>query len=159
MRRLAAVAVLLAVTAISAHAQTTASGLIFGYVKTLQRFLSVIMGVGALVSFTFSIYYMIEGKREAAKKLVFVILGLFIGSVLMYAVSGYVGTNGGGGSDGFGQVKGEVKAALQGALVIVAMITMTANTIKMIRGEEDGYRKIFVWVLACTMGSAMLNAI
>lgn len=158
-RRLAAVAVLLAVTAVSAYAQT-AGDIIVVWGNRLKRFLSVLMGLAALVSVAFSIYYMINGKSEAAKKLVFTFIGLAIGSALMAAMANFAGSAAvSGGGEGFEGVKAEVKAVLQGALAIVAMIALTSLTIKMIDGEEQAYRRLFVWVVASVVGSAMLSAV
>ena len=69
-RRLAAVAVFMVVTAVSAYAQQAAGDIIVAWGERLKRFLSVLMGIAALVSIAFSIYYMLNGKSEAAKKLV-----------------------------------------------------------------------------------------
>lgn len=159
-RRLAAVAVFMVVTAASAYAQQAAGDIIVAWGERLKRFLSVLMGIAALVSIAFSIYYMLNGKSEAAKKLVFTFIGLAIGSALMAAMANFAGsTSVSGGAGGFEGVKAEVKAVLQGALAIVAMIALTSLTIKMIDGEEQAYRRLFVWVVASVVGSAMLSAV
>ena len=157
-RRLAVAAVLVFAAAGQAYAQS-AAGVVAGYVEKLQRLLSIIMGLAALVSLGVSIYHFIDQKRDSAKKLLFVFIGLTIGSFFMAAVAGFAATAESAGGTGLEGVKNDVKAVFQAALVVVAMIAMTSITIKMVRGEEEAYRKLIVWVVACSIGSAMLNAV
>lgn len=129
-----------------------------GLARSLNRFLLIIMGLGAMVSLTFAIYHLINGKPDAAKKIVWVFLGLGLGSSLLYVSSLYA-TSVPAAAGGFEGIKVSLREILQSALALVAMISITVQTIMIFRGDEQAYRRIFVWVITISIGSALLNVI
>lgn len=128
-------------------------------VVSLQRLLGVIMGLGALVSLTFTVYNLISGKSEAAKRLVWVFLALFIGYFLMTWVARQASVSFESSGQGFAGIKSQLKTVINGAVCVVAMISVTSLTIKMAQGDEQSYRRLFVWVVALTIGSAIIQVL
>ena len=129
-----------------------------GIARSLNRLLLVIMGLGSMVSLTFAIYHLISGKQEAAKKIAWVFIGLGLGSALLYITSLHA-TSVPAVSGGFDGLKASLREVLQSALAIVAMFSITVQTIMIFRGDEQAYRRLFVWVITISLGSAILNVI
>lgn len=158
--RLVAVVASFAMAAVPALAQDRQRASIDYIIGGFERFLSIIMGLGALVALTYFIYMLINGKQEAAKKIVWVFLGLTLGSFMMGFVARHASINylmGEGG--GFKEIQHWLKSLLQGVIAVVAMIAMTSITIQIMHGDESAYRRFFVWVITLCIGTAMLEAI
>ena len=136
-----------------------AGSILQSWATGLQRFLTIILGLGALVSMAFAIYNTVNGRQEAAKKIAWIMIAFALGSVLVYAASTYAGGATGNGSGGFDGIKKDLKAILQSALAIVGMITITAHVIQMFHSNEEAYRKVLTWVIGLSVGSAILQAI
>lgn len=158
-RRVVAVVILMVATSLSAYAQGSAGEIIAGWTESLKRFLLMLMGLGTLVSLAFSVYKMIDGKQEAAKKLLFIFVSFGIGTALLVAVARFVPASVPAGSGGFDGIREMLKAVLQGVIVLVAMIAIGTLTVQMINGDEQAYRKVITWVIVVSVGSAILNAV
>lgn len=155
-----AVVATFAMTAVEAFAQNRQRASMDSIIAGFDRFLCVIMGLGALVSLTFFVYKMIDGQKEAAKKLIWVILGLTLGSFMMGFVASHASLNlvmGEGG--GFGAIQRWVKSLMQGAISVVAMIAMASITMQIMHGDETAYRRFFTWVFTLSIGNAILEVI
>lgn len=159
--RLVAVVTMFVATAATAFAQERQRASMNSIVAGFDRFLCIIMGLGALVSLAYYIYLMIEGKQEAAKKLMWVIIGLAIGSFMMGYVAEHATLNLalGDGASGFGAIQHWVKSLMQGAISIVAMIAMTSITLQLMHGDDTAYRRFFTWVITLSVGNAILEVI
>lgn len=137
----------------------TASDIISGWGKGLLRFLTIIMGISSIVSVGFATYNILQGKSQEAKRLFYAFILLAVGTALMAFVNNYtqniVITNG----EGFEGIKADVKSVFQGVLALVGMISLAMNVINMLRGDDQAFRKLIVWIIALPIGSAMLAAV
>lgn len=137
----------------------TASEIIRGWGNGLLRFLTIIMGISSIVSVAFATYNILQAKSQEAKRLFYAFILLAVGTALMAFVNNYtqnvVITNG----EGFDGIKADVKSVFQGVLALVGMISLAMNVINMLRGDDQAFRKLIVWIIALPIGSAMLAAV
>ena len=136
-----------------------ASAIIKAWGNGLLRFLTVIMGLSSIVSVAFATYNMMNQKSQEAKKLFYAFIILALGSALMVTVNRYTQNVVISNAEGFDGIKADVKSVFQGVLALVGMISLAMNVVNMLRGDEQAFRKLIVWVVVLSIASAMLAVV
>ena len=134
---------------------------ILGVRNALFKILKGILILAGAGSLAFSIYNLMEGNREAAKRLGIWFVGLLIGFIII-SIFKNLGASTAAGSlqaGGFASTKYTVKSTIEAVLIIVCMVTSVRGVITVINGEQGGSRQLFKWFAVSLIGFAILGAV
>ena len=120
--------------------------------------LLVIAGLGASV---LAVIQMMNGDRTAAKRIMYWGLGLVLGFAMLAVLGNFNITGGKGletassGGD-FATLKSAVSEALQLAFIIISGVCVVIVSVRIMHGEQDGFRNLYTWLIGSVIGLTLL---
>ena len=126
----------------------------------LLSLLRAVLGVGALATLVYVLYGLMNGKQEAAQKMLVwvLVLSLSFAALVVFSKTG-TGVGSGTHLDGNGFNIGLVRSVLQIMLSMVSMVTLVSATIHVIGGDQEGSKKLLKWIVISAVGLSLLSMI
>lgn len=124
--------------------------------STLRTLLMIVISISGGVSLIFAVLHMTKGERDAASKMLLLVIGAAVG-VGILAVIPTKNFSGFNETETLGGIRSQVAGLLQCGLCMVAMITLTTNAIKVMQGDQQAARKFFTWLAVSSVGIALLS--
>ncbi len=133
-----------------------AAGLITGAAESIRKLLRIVLAVSALASLVFAAYHMTKGEKDAANKMILLVIGFSIGTAFLSGLK--IKTASGGGGEYFSGTFGLVKSVLSAALSVVMMFSLVPNIIKVMQGDSQSLRKVITWAVVGSFGIGLLSS-
>lgn len=137
---------------------TGLSGAIRNISYAMTNLLKVIFSIGALISLSLIVLRVMRGDREAAMKMLWYLLASAGGFILLIVVGNFEPSITAGGRS-YVSLKQEVATVLVFMLKIVVMISLTLGVINMMRGEQEGLRKVLVTIMVSIGVSILIHVV